>query len=180
MLVMIMRISLMRMAMRVVMAVIMAVMVMPVSAMIIGAALGLERTPDFLGEPPLPAHHLGKDMVRLDIDRVGGKLGWGVAVADMPGDAREAQRVLGGDLEQLFRRGANGDEAAILQLQRVAIADEGRLVEVEQEIEPLLALQHDAALLAVVMIERDHINDLLGPDGGLADDARGAKHDWLL
>jgi hypothetical protein len=163
-----------------VVAVIMPVAMVIMPAMVIGAALRLEGPDDFLGEAALPAHHLRQHMIRPDIDRVGRDLCRGMAVADMPGDAGEAQRVLGGDLQQLLRRGAHGDKPAILQLERVAIADHRRPVEVEQQVETLLALQRDAALLAVVMIERHHVDDLLGLDGGFADDARGAQHGGLL
>lgn len=159
--------------------VVMAVMIMAaiLVAMIIGAALGLERALDLAHRAALAADHLGEDMVVLDIDRIGGDLGRGVAVADMPGDAHQAQRVLGADLEQALRRGLDQDEATILQLDRVAVVQCGRLVEIEQNVEPAIALERDAAAVAVLMVEGQRLDDLVLLDRGLAGDGGGAQHD---
>ncbi|TCR64879.1 hypothetical protein EV560_106346 [Bosea sp. BK604] len=177
------------MLMTVVVTMIVPVVVMPVMimavmivsailvAMIIGAALGLERALDLAHRATLAADHLGQHMVVLDIDRVGGDLGRGVAVADMPGDAHQAQRVLGADLEQALRRRLDQDEAAILKLDGIAIVQRGRLVEIEQDVEPAIALERDAAAVAVLMVERQRLDDLVLLDRGLAGNGGGAQHD---
>jgi hypothetical protein len=161
----------------------MCVMLMPVMVMIvvvaviIGAALGLERPLDLAHGAALAADHFGEHMVVLDIDRVGGDLGGRVAVADMPGDAHQPQRVLGANLQQALRRRLDQNEPAILQLDGIAIVQRGRLVEIEQDVEPAIALERDAAAIAVLMVERQRLDDLVLLDRGLASDGGGAQHD---
>jgi hypothetical protein len=144
---------------------------------VIGAAFGLERAHHGAHRAALAADHLGQNMVVLDIDRVRRDLGRRVPVADMPGDPHQPQRVLSPDLEQALRRGLDQDEPAILQLDGIAIADRGGFVEIEQDAEPAIGLEREAAAVAVVMVERQRIDDAVLPDGGLANDGGGAKHD---
>lgn len=146
-------------------------------AMIIGAALRLEGPRHRVHRAALAADHLRQHMVVLDIDRVRRDLGGGVAVADMPGDAHQAQRVLGADLEQGLRRGLDQHEPAILQLHGVAIGERGRLVEIEQDVEPAIALERETAAIAILMVEGQRIDDAICPDRGLANDGGGAQHD---
>lgn len=172
-----------------VMMVIVTMMIMPAAAgvimgmivavsmvVVVGAALGLEGALHCRHRTALPAHHLGQDVVVLDVDRVGGDLCGGMAVADMPGDAHQPQRVLGPDLQQALRRGLDLDEAPVLQLHGVAIDQHRGLVEIEQDVEPAIGLEGEAAAIAVVMVEGERVDDALGPDGGLANDGGGAKH----
>lgn len=144
--------------------------------MVVGAALGLEGALDLAHRAALTADHLGQDMVVLDIDGVGGDLGRGVAIADMPGDAHQAQRVLSLDLDQLLRRSLDQDERAVLQLDGIAIVQGRRLVEVEQDLLPAIALERDAAAIAVLMVEGQGFDDPVLLDRGLADDGGGALH----
>lgn len=156
--------------------VIMGVIVAVSMVVVVGAALGLEGALHRRHRTALPAHHLGQDVVVLDVDRVGGDLGRGMAVADMPGDAHQPQRVLGADLQQALRCGLDLDKAPVLQLHGVAISQHRGLVEIEQDIEPAIGLEGKAAAIAVVMVEGERVDDALGPDGGLANDGGGAKH----
>lgn len=78
---------------------------------VIGAALGLEGAGHHGHGATLTAHHLGQHVIVLDIDRIRGDFCRGVAIADMPGDAHQAQRILGADLEQALRGGADLDQA---------------------------------------------------------------------
>jgi hypothetical protein len=73
-------------------------------------------------------------------------------------------------------RGPDLNEPPILELHSVAVVEGGRLVEVEQEIEPTLSHQRDAAAMPALMIEGDCIGDPIGLDGGAADDGGGAEH----
>src|SRR5215207_4767686 len=60
-----------------------AIMIM-LAIMLVGAALRLEGARHRRRRSALPAHHLGKHMVLLDIDRVRRDLGRRMPVADMP------------------------------------------------------------------------------------------------
>lgn len=159
--------------MRVIVIVIMVVSVV----VIIGPALGLERALDHAHGAALAADHLGKDMVVLDIDGVCRDLRRRVPVADMPGDAHQTQRVLGPHFEQALRSRLDQNEAAILELDGIAIVQNRRLVEVEQNLAPAIAFQRDAAAIAILMVERQGLNNLVLLDRGLADDGGGAQHD---
>ena len=164
------------------MGMLMSVMVVPMVMaaigviMVVGAALGLERPLDIAHRAALAADHLGQHMVVLDIDGVGGDLGRGVAIADMPGDAHQAQRILGLDLDQLLSRSLDQDERAVLQPDGVAIVQGRRLVEVEQDVAPAIAPQRDAAAVSVLMVEGQGFDDPVLLDRGLADDGGGALH----
>lgn len=144
---------------------------------VIGPALGLEWPVHGAHHAALAAHHLGQHMIVLDIDRVSRDLGRGVAVADVPGDAHQPQRVLGANLEQALRRRLDQHEPAVLQLDGVAVAERGGLVEIKQDAEAAIGRESEAAAVAVVMVECQRIDDAVWPDGGLANDGGGAKHD---
>jgi len=167
------------MVMTVIMAVGMAGVVasVVVVAMIISAALGLERARDRIHRAALPSDHLRQHMVVLDIDRVGRDFRRRVAVADMPGDAHQPQRILGPNLEQALRSRLDQHQPTILQLDGVAIAERGRLVEIEQDIEAAIAFQRQATAIAVLMVERQRLDDLVRPDRSLANDGGGTQHD---
>lgn len=144
---------------------------------VVSPTLGLERPFDHRHRTALPTHHLGEDMVVLDVERVGRDLGRGVAVADMPGDAHQPQRVVGADLQQALGRRPDQDEPAILQLDRVAVVERGRLVEIEQDIEAGVALQRQTPAAAILMVERQGLDDAVRLDRGFANDGGGAQHD---
>ena len=145
---------------------------------VIGAALGLERPLDHRHGAALAAHHLGEHMVVLDVERLSRDLGGRVAVADMPGDAHQPQRVVGPDLQQALGRSPDQNEAAVLQPYRVAVIERGRLVEIEQDVEAGVALQSETAAAAILVIQRQGLDDAIRLDRGFANDGGGAKHDW--
>jgi hypothetical protein len=159
-----------------VMGMVMVVAMAVTGGLIIGPALGLERAHDLGDRAALPAHHLGQHVVVGDVDRVGGDFRRCVAVADVPGDAGEAQGVFGADLQQGFGRGAHGDKLTILQLQRIAIGQRARLVEVDQQLQTADGLQRDPAALPFLVVEHDMVDDAVGLDGGLAHDGGGTEH----
>lgn len=145
---------------------------------VIGAALGLERPLDHRHGAALAAHHLGEHMVVLDVERLSRDLGGRVAVADMPGDAHQPQRVVGPDLQQALGRSPDQNEAAVLQPYRVAVIERGRPVEIEQDVEAGVALQSETAAAAILVIQRQGLDDAIRLDRGFANDGGGAKHDW--
>lgn len=170
-------------AMRVIMAVVVVmVMVVPAAAVVaMGVVmhfrLRLERALDLGHGAALPAHQLGEGRVAGDIERVGRHLRRDVVPAEMPGEAHQPQRILGADFQQLLRCGFDLDEAAILQLQRVAVVQRRRLVEGDREFQAARGRHGDAVDIAVPVPEAERIGDALGADSGLANDGSGAKHD---
>jgi hypothetical protein len=160
--------------------VIVVVRVVPVvmaAIVLVGAAFRLEGPHHRNGRAALAAHHLGEHVIVLDIERVGGDFGRRVSVADMIGNPEEPQRVFGPDLQEPLRRGLHLDQPAVLELHRIAVGQDGGPVEVEQEIQAVIALQRHPAAVTALVVQGDGIDDAVGLDGRFADDGSGAQHD---
>lgn len=170
------------------MAVVMPVMGMPVIVMIVPAAaviavgvmvgllLRLERALDIRHRTALAANQLGQSGMTGDIERVGRHFRRDMMAAEMPGEAHQPQRVLGTDFQKAFRSGLDLHEAAILQLQRIAVVQRRRLVEIDREFEPACSRHCDAVAVAVLISKAERIDDALGANSGFAKDGSGAKH----
>ena len=154
-----------------------AVVMVVAAAVVVGAALGAEGTHDRLDDAAEATHHVGENVVVLDEDRALGDLGRGVAIADVPGDAGERERIGRLDREQPLGRRLHLDEAAILQHQRVAVVEHDRLAEIEQERESALGAEHHAAAVPAGMVEGDAVDDLFPVDLAVAEDGSGTQHD---
>ena len=165
-------------AMIVVMPMIMIVRMMMtvVAALIIGTTLRLERTLDSLHRATQTTQHFDKHMIIFDVDRVRRDFRWCVAIADVPRRLHQAGRIFRTDFNKLLRRGFDGDQAAIFKLQRIAIVQHDGLIEIEQKIRALLALQRHAAAMATFMIQRNAVDHFFGLHGGLTNGLGGAEH----
>lgn len=170
-------------------AVLMAVVMVGVIAMIMATAagvamlvvmdlgLGLERPLDLAHRAALAANQLGQRRILLDIDCIGGDLDRDMAAAEMPGETRQPQRVLGGDRDQLLRRRPDQHERAVLELDGIPVIQGSRLVEIEQDVAPAIPLERRMASVAAMMVEGEGLDDPVLLDRGLADDGDGALHD---
>ncbi len=165
-------------AVGVAMAVTMMVMPMIVVA-VMGAALRPEWALDRGCRAALPAHQLGHGRVVLHIEGVGRDLHQAMLTAEVPGEAREAQGVLGFYLQQGLGRRLHLDEAAILQPQGVAVVDGGVHVEIEEDLGAALPLEPRLAAVARLVIESDRVDHTVGLDGGLADNGGDAGHGFV-
>src|SRR5262249_59598497 len=103
------------------------VMVMPMlvavrvhTALPVGAAFGVEWPRHDAHLAAKTPHHLGDDMIVTDVDEGGGDLRRQMAVAQMPGYARQQPPVAAGDLQQSPRGRLDGNEAPLLPPQSVA------------------------------------------------------------
>jgi len=162
-----------------VMAVIMMLAVI-MATMVVSAALGPERSGHLGDRAALPADHLGKNMVFLDIERVRRDLGGRMTVANVPGHPHQPEHALRSHFEQRFGSGLHLHEAAVIQVQGVAFVERRGPLEVQQDLETALGLQDGASTLAVLMVEHDGGRNLIGLDGWLADDGGGTQHDGSL
>lgn len=163
--------------------IVVAVVVMVVAAAAIVAMmvvmhlrLRLERTLDRRHGTALPAHQLGDGGHIDDVERVGRHFRRDVVAAEMPGETHQPQRVLGANLQQALQRSLDLDQAAILQLQSVAIVEHCGLVEIDRELQAARRLHRQGAAAAILVPEAERVDDALGADGGLANDGSGAKH----
>ena len=93
----------------------------------ISATLRLERALDVMHVRAKTDHHFFQHVIGLNVDRVACDLGGSMPVADVPGDARQHDRVLRVNLKQRLGRGDDPDEPAALDIDRVAMPEVGRL-----------------------------------------------------
>ncbi len=165
----------------IVMIVVIVVVVVPVGmgmavpgdgTLAVGAALGIERTlhrSHLSAEPP---HHVGNDVIVADVDRSCSDLGSEVAVAQVPGKARELHGGSAGDFQQPLGRRRHGDDAAIVQPQAVARAQHRCLGEIEQECQAARSGKRDAPPRAPVVVELDDIGRRARPGASRENFAR--------
>lgn len=168
-------------AMVIVAMMVIVMMVVPAAAIVamrvvMHRRLGLEGTLDLGHRTALPAHQLGQRRIAGNIERVGGHFGRDVMAAEMPGEAHQAQRVLGADLQQALRCRLDLDEAAVVELQRIAVVQHRGLIERDREFQAACPRHRHAVDVAVAMAEAERIDDALGADGSLAKNGSGAEH----
>src|SRR5262245_49430296 len=147
----------------------MAMMMSRQSTLAIGAALGVERPLDGAHPGAQAARHIGDHVVLADVDDALADLAGEVAVAEMPGDARQRALVGAGDLQQALRRCLDGHDTAVLQLQAVAGREHRRLGEVEEKVEAANAGQGDAPSGAMVVVEAHDVGGSPVPEPGAQD-----------
>ena len=158
--------------MMVVMRVIMAVVVGVGRAALglrIGAAFGIERRleRDHAGAETL-GHRLDH-RIAADAQCLWQYLGRQMAVAEVPGDPGECQRIGCSDLRERLGLGDHFHHAPVLKPQTVAAAQHCRFREVEQEFEPADAGHGDAPAITCVEVEQDRIRRGARPMAGRND-----------
>lgn len=129
----------------------------------IGAALGVERRLDLDDPRAEPLHHRLNDVIAADAQALRHDLRRQVAVAEMPGDADQMQRIGAADLDQRLRGRHHLDQPAILQHQRIASAQRNGVFEIEQEFQPARPRHRHPPPVPVVEIEHDGIGRGLRP-----------------
>jgi hypothetical protein len=147
-------------------------------ALRIGAAFGIERRleRDHAGAKTL-GHRLDNG-IAADAQRLWRYFSRQMAVAEVPGDAGQGQRVGGSDFRQRFGLGDHLNHAPVLEPQPVAAAQHCRFDEVEQEFEPADADHGDAPAIACIEVEHDRIRRSARPMAG-RNDFFSAQHHCL-
>ncbi len=151
------------------------------------AAIALHVSPAFGIERRLERDHpraksLGHrldDGVAADAQRLRQQFGRQMAVAKVPGDADQRQRVGGPDLRQRFGLGDHLDHAPVLEPQPVAAAQHGCFREIEQEFEPADPGHGDAPAIALVEVEHHRVGRSARPMAG-RDDFVSAQHHCMF
>lgn len=150
----------------VIMIVITVMMVVVVTVMVrgmimrglrIGAALGIERRLDLDDARAEPLHHRLDDVVAADAQALRHDLGRQMAVAEMPGDADQVQRIGTADFDQRLGGSYHLDQPSVFQHQRVTSAQGDGVFEVQQEFKPARAGHRHPPPVPVVEIEHDGI-----------------------
>jgi hypothetical protein len=166
----------------IVMMVLVAMMVVSVVMVVIadmGAALRLEGALHGRGRAALPPRQFGKSRIVLDVESIACDLHKAMLATQVPGEPREAKRILGPHLQKSLRRRLHLHEAAIFQPQGVAVVEGGLHVEIEQDLGSALAFQRRMAAVPRPVIESHRIDDTAGFHGGLADDGGNAGHGFV-
>ena len=166
----------------IVMTVLVAMMVVTMVMVVIahmGAALRLEGALHGRGRAALPSRQFSKGRIVLDVEGVARNLDGAMLAAQVPGEPREAKRVLGPDLQKPLRRRLHLHQATVLQPQGVAVVEGGLHVEIEQDLGSALAFQRRMAAVPRPVIEGHRIHDTAGFHGGLADDGGNAGHGFV-
>jgi hypothetical protein len=147
-------------------------------ALRICAAFGIERRleRDHAGAKTL-GHRLDNG-IAADAQRLWRYFSRQMAVAEVPGDAGQGQRVDGPDFRQRFRLGDHLNHAPVLEPQSVAAAQHCRFREVEQKFEPADAGHGDATAIACIEVEHDRIRRSARPMAG-RNDFFSAQHHCL-
>jgi hypothetical protein len=145
----------------------------------ISAAFGIERRLDFNNTRAEPGHHRLDDVVTADAQALRHDLGRQMAVAEMPGDPHQMERIGATDFDQRLGSGDDLDQAAIFQHQRVAAAQCYGIFQIEQEFQPARARHRHPPPVPVVEIEDDGVGRGVRP-AMLALNFGGADHVTLL
>ena len=135
----------------------------------IGAAFGIERRLERDHAGAKTFGHRLDHRIAADAERLWHYFGRQMAVAEVPGDAGQRQRVGGPDFRERFGLGDHFHDAPVLEPQTVAAAQHCRFLEVEQEFEPADAGHGDAPAIARVEVEHDRIRRSARPMAGRND-----------
>lgn len=118
---------------------------------LIGAALGLERGFHDGHGGAEAARHLLQHAVAGDADAVGQEFRRHMAVAEVPGEAREMVGVTSDDLRHRLLGRDHRNDAAVIELEAVAMLQMRRFSEVQKEGDIPLPAHGDAAAVAAIM-----------------------------
>jgi hypothetical protein len=125
----------------------------------VGAGLGLERRLYGGKMRAEPAQHLFQHAILPDAQPLAHDLNVGVAVSDVPGEARKLLRGRGRDLDQRLWLAGNQDDGAVVEHEAVAVVQHGRVRKIEQDLCAPLAAQDHAATMALIRIEHHPVDD---------------------
>lgn len=145
----------------------------------ISAALGIERRLDLDDAGAEPGHHRLDDVIAANAQTLRHDLGRQMAIAEMPGDPHQMERIGAADFDQRFRGGDHFDQAAVLQHQRIPTPQGDGVLQIEQEFQPARARHRHTPPMPVVEIEHDGIGCGVRP-AVLALNLGGADHIGLL
>lgn len=149
---------------------------MTVAGLRIGALLGREWRVLRDDAGAEPTEHGDDHMVLADPQPPVQDLHRQVAIAEMPGEARERSRAVGLDVAHLLVRGRDLDHAAVVEDKPVSGHQDPRLGKIEQEGDPVVGRERDPAPVAVIEIERRDADPALARPGPARDGFDGAAH----
>ena len=111
--------------------------------------LGVERCFEGSHSTAEARDHFLKHMVAPNTKPMTCYLQVGVAIAEMPGEPHQRQPRRRLDLSQLLNLTTHQYDAPVVEHDAIAVAQCHSFIKVQQELVPVLALQHDAASVAI-------------------------------
>lgn len=141
--------------------------IMPVRAAVtVGTALRIEGSLHWVQPSAEPFHHVLYNVIAPDPEGRAHELRRQMPVAQMPGDPDEMGRVLGLDLDKVFRFGHHFDNPPVLQLKTIGVAQVNGARFVQQKGQTFFSAQDGPPAIAVIEIERDPVCRLPLPASG--------------
>lgn len=167
--------------MMIVPVVVIVVMIMTVivplhGAVTVGSALRIEGIGDVTDVGAELHQHVLDHMILADSQPVPADFGRQMAVAEMPGDPHQMERIPRGDLQQPLGLSLDDHEPPVLQLQGVPLLHHLRFRQVEEEDGLPHAAHHEAPPMPVVALEHQRVRGFAGPGAG-REDACGGDHE---
>jgi hypothetical protein len=141
----------------IVMIVIMVMVAMFVRMAGVCAAHRLKWLVDVCYRRAKPLEHVLDDMIAQDEDSLLLDLRGKVAVADMPAEFGEMDRVERADLVEFLLAGDDLHLAAVIENKPVARLQHDRFDEIDQHAIAVLQFENAAAQMALVMLQHEHI-----------------------
>jgi len=158
----------------------MIVVMVGMLAVRVSSLLGVERRLDRRELRTEPTQHVLEHMVAADAQPVAHHLHVGMAVADMPGEARQLMRARRRRLNERLGLAGDPHDGAIVEHEAIAILQRGRMRQIEQESRAPLTCQRDPAAMALVRIEHDAVDRSRGVPGPGSPDLGRASHRLVL
>ena len=140
------------------------------------ARFGIERRVERRHRRAETAQHIFEHVIAADTQSIVCDLHVGVAVAEVPGKPHQVERLACRDCDQGLGLARHQHHRAVVENDAVAVAHRHRLVEIEQEFGPALALEHDAAAMPVGRAQHDAVDGGRGIPGASAADGEAALH----
>ncbi len=145
------------------MLIIMRVVVMVVARRSVSAALGIKRRGDFQHLGAELADHVSHYMIAADAQRMRQELRRQMPVAEMPSNAGEMPCIGAADLQKRLGRGNHFNKPAVLEYQRIAVAQFDRNGKIKQEGRAPCSGHRHSAAMAIVVAEYDAIRGRARP-----------------
>jgi hypothetical protein len=133
-------------------------MFMAVMLAMIGATLRIERRIEPRERGAEPTQHVFQHMVTPDTQTVADYLHIGVAIADVPSDARQFRHRDCRDFDQGLGLAINAHDSAVVQDESITVTQRDGMQQVEQELSAMLAVQHNPSPVTLGSIEHDVVN----------------------
>lgn len=160
------------------MPMVMVMMVAMIVAAVMGdGAVGAEGALHRRHRAAEAANCFGQRAVGQDVERVRLHLGQSMGGAGQQGGAQQPGRVFRPHFQHALAGGPHLHQAAILQLQGVAVIEQRRAGQRQLDGQAAVAAQRALVArlqVAGAMVKRDGVDDAVGFDGGAAGDGGGA------